>query len=371
MSKIRWAIAVESKTESWELELPTAICSCFNQLGYQASLVRDGDPKGLESDGLLFLDCSVHGNYPMYRKMLKHCGPKRPVTILWLMDPLPPDYLSCEEEAIGLNASRWRDRLGLSRTAEMSHWKKLYTFYRLRVSIYKQLSSYSFRKISRLIKHKHHGDLDWHHIRAVMENWQNVLDSYNESWVDHFVASTNQRKLFLMNRGINAHFIPFGAHEYMGRDLGLRRDILVGFLGYVKYGRRVAMLERLDKSLNDKGIPLTRLVNSGYFGEQRCEWLNRTRILVNLHNFSWNPAWIRFLMAASCGTLIVSEPMNDKHPMVDGVHYITATLDEMPETISRLLNDREKMDQITNASSLICQQELSLLSSVEKLSRLG
>jgi hypothetical protein len=110
---------------------------------------------------------------------------------------------------------------------------------------------------------------------------------------------------------------------------------------------------------------------NGCYGEQRCAWLNRTRILVSLHNYSWNPAWIRFLMAARCGTLVVSEPMNDEHPMVAGVHYIAATAEEMPAVIGKLLDNPEKICQVTSAAAYLCDHELTLPRAVEKLIAMG
>ena len=108
----------------------------------------------------------------------------------------------------------------------------------------------------------------------------------------------------------------------------------------------------------------------GCYGERRCAWLNRTRILVSLHNYSWNPAWIRFLIAAKCGTLVVSEPMNDEHPMQAGVHYVAATLAEMPEVIGELLDHPEKISRLANAAANLCNTELTLLRAVEKICRL-
>jgi hypothetical protein len=368
MSKIHCAIAVKSKTTAGDLEFPTAICSCFQQLGYKASLVRDGDRVGLEADVLLLL--VTLSDYPVYCQKLKQFGSQRPVTILWQIDPLPPEDSPPKAESAGLKASRWRDFFCLYQPADMPRWKKLFTLYRLRVWGYKQFSAPGFRKACRLIKHHRGGDFHWTHIRGVMENWQSILDSHNEGWIDHFVVSTNQRKHFLMNRGITAHFVPIGAHEYMGCDLGLQRDIIVGFLGSsMKHGRRFAMLKSLGDRLKEKGIPLTQV--KGCLGEQRCKWLNRTHILINLYNYSWSSAWIRFLMAARCRTLVVSEPMNDEHPMISGVHYISATLDEMPEVICNLLDDPVTIDRITSAAAMLCQHELTLLRAVEKLIILG
>ena len=368
MNKIRWAVAIKSKTASWELELPAAICSCFQQLGYPASLVQDGDPAGLEAEVLLLL--ITLDDYPVYCRKLKHCGSQRPVTILWQIDPLPPEDSPPEAESAGLKASRWRDIFCLYQPTDMPRWKKLCTLYRLRIWGYNKFSAPGFRKASRIIKKHRGGDFEWMHIRGIMENWQSILDSHNGGWMDHFVVSTNQRRYFLMQRGISAHFVPVGAHEYMGRDLGLRRYILVGFLGSIRKGRRAALLESLGERLKEKGIPLIQ-VEKGFYGEQRCEWLNRTRILVNLYNYSWSSAWIRFLMAANCRTLVVSEPMIDEHPMIAGVHYVAATLDEMPEVICKLLDDPAKIDRITSAAYVLCRNELTLLHAVEKLSKFG
>jgi hypothetical protein len=366
--KTRWAVAIQSKNSPLDLELATAVCRCLHQIGQSAALVQDADPAGFEGDVLLLL--TNLGNYPVYCHRLKHCGPQRPRTILWQLDPLPPEDLPMEAEAAGLKASRWRDRFHLHQSAAaMPRWKKVCTLFRMREWACKQCSAFGYRKASRLIKRSHGGDFDWPQIRGVMSNWRQIRESHSEGWVDHFVVSTNQRLRFLSGRKIPAQFIPVGAYEEMGADLGRHRDIPVGFLGSIKYGRRALMLERLSGQLKNKDILLVQVVKDCH-GERRCEWLNRTRILVSLHNYSWNPAWIRFLIAARCGTLVVSEPMNDEHPMVAGVHYIAAEVDEMPEVICRLLADSAKMRQVTAAAADLCQRELSLQRSVEKLSRL-
>jgi hypothetical protein len=106
--KNRWAVAVQSKNSPPALELPTAICRCFQQLGHPTSLVQDGDPAGFEAEVLLLLTNLV--NYPVYCHRLRRSGSQRPIIILWQMDPLPPENLPAEAEAIGLKASRWRDR---------------------------------------------------------------------------------------------------------------------------------------------------------------------------------------------------------------------------------------------------------------------
>ena len=369
MSQTRWAVAIQSKKVPLDLELSAAVCRCLQQLGHPNFLVEDGDPAGLGADVLLLL--TNLGNFPVYGRKLKSCGSRRPVTVLWQMDPLPPENLSPEAETAAFQASRWRGRFRLHPSATaLSRWKKLCTLFRFREWASKQCSAPGYRKASRLIQHNGGDDFNWAQIRGVMETWRTILDSHREGWMDHFAVSTNQRRRFLASRGIAAHFIPVGIYEEMGRDLGLPRDIPVGFLGAIKHGRRAALLEQLSRNLKKKGVPLTQVTN-GCHGEERCTWLNRTRILVSLHHYPWNPAWIRFLLAASCGTLVVSEPMNDEHPMIAGVHYIAATPEEMPGVICKLLDDPEKICQVTSAAAHLCHHELTLLNAVEQLSRLG
>ena len=369
VSQTRWAVAIQSKKVPLDLELSTAVCRCLQQLGHPTFLVEDGDPAGFAAEVLLLL--TNLGNFPVYGRRLESCGSQRPIAILWQLDPLPPENLPPEAEAAGLKAARWRDRFWLHQSAAaMPRWKKLCTLFRLREWACKQCSAPGYRKASRLMRRSSGGDFDWKQVRGVMETWRMILDSHREGWLDHFAVSTDQRRRFLASRGILAHFVPVGAYEEMGRDLGRPRDNAVGFLGAVKHGRRTALLEQLSRRLKEKGIPLTRVTN-GCHGEERCEWLNRTRILVHLHQYSWNPAWIRFLLAAQCGTLVVSEPMNDDHPMVAGVHYIAATTEEMPEVIGKLLDDPQKICQVTSAAAHLCLHELTLLRAVEKLSGLA
>jgi len=209
-------------------------------------------------------------------------------------------------------------------------------------------------------------DFDWQQVRGVMKAWAIILEAYQGKWVDVVVASTQQRQRFFAEHGIVADFVPVGAYAEAGRELGTPRDIPVVFLGTAKHGRRAAMLDQLGLFLQERGIAFRR-IESGCYGDERTALLNRTRILVNLHNYPWSPAWIRFLMAAACGTLVVSEPTEDDRPFMAGRHYVAATLEEMPDTIVRLLNDKEHCARITDEASALCRTELTLQNSVESL----
>jgi len=300
---------------------------------------------------------------------LRRNGSRRPTVMLWQMDPLPPEALDPEAERVGLAAARWKDAFRLNRSAAaMPRWKKLLTLIRLREWAYKQFSAPGYRHSWRLMRDAPgmHNDFDWQQVRGVMKAWATIREAHHEKWVDYFVASTQQRQRFLASRGIKADFVPVGAYAETGRDLGTPRDIPAVFIGSAKHGRRAAMLDELGRSLQQRGVRFQR-IEADCYGDARTALLNRTRILVNLHNYPWSPAWIRFLMAAACGTLVVSEPTEDDRPFVAGQHYVAATLKEMPDTITRLLNDPKHCDRITHAASALCRDELTLQNAVKSL----
>lgn len=371
MAQLRWAVAIHRREPGLEAELGPAICRCLYQLGHPAELVCDGDATGFDADVLL-LPVNLT-NFPEYCHRLQRGHVRRPVTVLWQMDPLPPTDLSPEAEQAGLAAARWNKVFRPKRTAAaMPRWKKLLTLIRLREWVGKQCSAPGYQRAWRLMQAtpSARGDYDWRQVRGVMENWSSLMAALADNWLDHLAVSTQQRQRFLAARGIDSAFVPVGAYEELGRELGTQRDIAVAFLGSTKHGRRAALLAEFERSLARDGVRLER-IEQDCFGEQRTALLNRTRILVNLHNYPWSPAWIRFSMAARCGALVVSEPSEDDQPFVAGRHYVACPMEEMPGTIIELLREPERCMRITQAAAELCQTELTLENSVQSLCALA
>ncbi len=350
-----------------ELELPAAVCSCLEAIGHRAFIVSDGDSEGLRADVLLLMFTA--GDFSAYRRLLNQRHSKKPTTVLWQIDPLPPDNLLPDAELFAQRAFHWREILKPHRPP-LSRVEKLRTLYRFRVWSYHKLSARSYQQIVKQVEKTDRDDVSWRDIRGPMENWHDILIGCKENWLDVIVTSTNQRRTFLNRRGITAHFVPVGAHDYMGKPLGIPRDIPIGFLGSIKNSRkknrRTRVLEKLQMRLKEKCLPLIEIQNECY-SEQRCQWLNRVRILINIYDFPWDAAWTRFLMAARCKTLVVSERTHDEHPLIPGIHYISATWEQMPEVIEELLVQPQRIDQITAAAENICRTELTLLNSVKNL----
>jgi hypothetical protein len=63
-------------------------------------------------------------------------------------------------------------------------------------------------------------------------------------------------------------------------------------------------------------------------------------VLVHLHKLPWDTPWMRWVLATSCGVLVVSEPLGDPDPLRPGVDYVEAPASEMAAAIQARLADR-------------------------------
>jgi hypothetical protein len=259
--------------------------------------------------------------------------------------------------------------VGLSSAAEpLPRWRKLITARRLRGRLYRFCSSFGYRRACNLIHSAGLADdpLDWTQIRGTMENWLDLRQGLADGWIDHVAVSTRQRQEFLAARGITAPFIAVGSCEELGGDQGLPRDLQVLFLGRVRRGPRAAKLARIEHTLRAAGIALTQITADCY-GPNRTRCLNRTRLMLHLHNHPWSPAWIRFVMAAQCGAVVVSEPAADQEPFAAETHYAAAAACELPAAIVALLDDPVRYNRLRTAATALCRDSLTMLNSVQKL----
>jgi hypothetical protein len=356
-----------------ESELASAVANALEAQGDSVRQVRDGDCAGFDADRLLLL-VNV-ANFPAYRRMLPRATVRRPRTILWQMDPLPPEETPEAVEQIGLNAAGWRDRLRagaipppastvsgqvMRLTAKFRHWT------------YKQLSRPGYtRALQAMLTGPgwRWPDVDWPQIRACFQAWHWIRSGLAEGWIDRLAVSTQQRQRFLDRRHCPSAFLPVPAYPALGHRLELTRDIDVLFLGRTRHGRRPHLWPRLHASLQHHPLRVLEITGDCY-GTARTELLNRTRVLVNLHNYPWNPAWIRFHIATLCGAAIASEPVDDTEPYAPGRDYLAASVSELPAAIARLLHDETERQHLVHSANRICQTRLTLPATMDQLRQL-
>jgi len=249
--------------------------------------------------------------YPRVCRQLVATARRRPPTLIWHTEPLPPPSAS------GLP----RPRLELRELAKI------------------------------ILRDRRATD--------VYSNFSRLRWLVRRGLPDCLVVSGRARQEFLAEQGIGAHWVPTGFSPDHGRDLALERDIDVLFLGTLEVKRRRRALKRLERA----GLHVTA-EGSWYdargWGEHRTRLLNRAKILLNLHRYAGELSGVRLILALANRCLVVSEPMYDAAPFVSGEHFVTATLEEMPQVVGHYLCHPDERNRIVAAGHRFVTEELTL-----------
>ena len=298
---------------------------CVDQLirtGFDAIGVSDGDPKGLDCDLLI-----LYGNcrrFHRYRRLLRRQSEVRPRVAVWQIDPLPPaefDRRFEKHAIVELSAS--------SRLAMLLRPIEMVANRLLCVAIARHgFGPYSDRTRG--------SGVDSTMARAALEAYGFIRNGFREKWIDDVFVSTIQKQEFLASRGIDSTFAPVGIYDTPDTDRNLERDIDVVFIGRLNKRSRWRRLARLRHEIEKRGAKML-VVENGCYGEERTALLNRTKIVLHVHKNPWDTPWIRWILAAQCGCLMVSEPLSVPRPFEPGVHYVEAPFEDLPASIEQLL----------------------------------
>jgi Glycosyl transferases group 1 len=190
-------------------------------------------------------------------------------------------------------------------------------------------------------------------------------------WLEHglpdlLVVTTREKQEFLAEQGIAAEFVPAGYHHSLGRDLDLERDIDVLFLGALDVPRRERILRRIRRA----GVEVRAVGGWGdpaFWGENRTHLLNRAKILLNLPRHPGLLSGKRMILGMANKALVISERVHLPEPYVAGEHYVSATLDAMPEAIRGYLADEGERRRITENAYRFVTEELTMSRSVSSI----
>jgi len=190
-------------------------------------------------------------------------------------------------------------------------------------------------------------------------------------WTSHglpdiLVTATLGRCEFLAERGILAHWVPLGYEPSCGQDLGLPRNIDVLFLGAPDVPRRNRLLRRLRKN----GIHVKVMgsyVDPHCWGEHRTELLNRAKILLNLARTPGEFPDLRLILGMANKALVISEPIYRSDPFVPGRHFVSASIEEMPERIRYYLTQNEERGLISEMAYQLITQDITMERSVSRI----
>jgi hypothetical protein len=183
---------------------------------------------------------------------------------------------------------------------------------------------------------------------------------------DVLVVTSEAKREFLAEIGIPCDVVPFGYHPTHGSDLRLERDIDILFLGALEVPRRKRALRRLGR----EGLEIQAVggwSDPRYWGADRARLLNRARIMLNISRHPGQYSGERLVLGMANRALVVSEPMYRPEPFVPGVHYVEATLDEMPGVMKRYLRDDRGRERVASRGHRFVTEQLRMTRSVERI----
>jgi hypothetical protein len=284
-------------------------------------------PSGLDA----VIICGPFGTMAPLIKQLAAC-PKsqRPLLVYIMTEQLPnPSLPEWWRRASGAIRSRL-DRLAYQED-ESGQWKQHPWL--------KHLASSSQR-------YRYYGDLLWMKRQGILS----VL-ALSSLWTADFLRA----------RGFDPMILPPSVIQ--GEDLKLERDIPVLWLGKTGSSRRANILKQIRSDLKARGVDMMVIdgVENPYvFGDQRTILLNRAKIVLNVLREKWDDNSMRYVLAAPCRALIVTEPTLCHSPFLPGVHLVEAPLPQLADTICHYLTHEEERLQITERAYQLIMQESGL-----------
>ncbi len=169
--------------------------------------------------------------------------------------------------------------------------------------------------------------------------------------IDAVVATSRAKVETLAERGIDAALVPLGSQPLV--DCSTERDLDALFLGDLNVPRRrraVRQLRRAGLEVATYGAWSRR----GLWEDEREQVLCRTKVMLNLSRYPGDLAGSRLLLAMRHGAAVVSEPVYRPDPYVPGVHYVEATLAEMPDAVRGLVEDGARRRELIEAGRERC-----------------
>lgn len=296
------------------------VVTAFKEMGYEVTTIGDG-PLKVTRDEVVF----VMNNFAWYprirRQLVAMPRERRPLTMTWHTEPLP------------LPSAAKFDRPGL----QLRELAKIILRDSRASDVY--TNSYYLRQLAR------------------------------SGIPDVLIVSTPSRREYLAEQGISSHWVPFGYDSTYGSDLKLTRDVDVLFLGTpddARHRQAVRYLKRKGVNVLAKGS----WTDPACWGNERTKLINRTKIFLGLQRRPGKLSGVRMLLGMANKALVIAEPMYDSSPYVEGKHFISASLEEMPEVIDHYLRHDSERERITDEAYRFVTEEVTLAKSLASIGSL-
>lgn len=194
-----------------------------------------------------------------------------------------------------------------------------------------------------------------------MSRFRNTGDyeyAYRRGWLHVLADSSAVYARLRSSLGLPTLYAPWGSTPTWYADLRLVRDIDVLWMGTRGSSRRGRLLDRTRGELRSRGVRLhmaDNVENPFIFSHVRTEYLNRSKITLNLTRAWYDDNYSRFALAASNRSLIVSEPLLPHCPDFEaGTHYVSAPIGHLAETILHYLwHEDERLRIVEQAYRMV------------------
>jgi hypothetical protein len=180
--------------------------------------------------------------------------------------------------------------------------------------------------------------------------------------LDLLVVTSSQRAAFLGQYGFCPLVAPLGYDSIYGSDLNLERTVDVAFLGNLRSPRRKKLLPPLIQELEHRGIRVEQ--RGDLYGQGRQEFLNRSKILLNILRSPQDFVGQRYILGAANKCLVISEPVQECSPFVQGRHLVIAPHAHLADTIVYYLTHPNERLAITEQAYSFVTQELTIKNQV-------
>jgi hypothetical protein len=312
----------------------------LEQIGYDPVLFFFGSPIPEDVDYLL-----TFGPYnrilPIWQNNARIALSRRPVVIHWNTEGMP-DLRIPLKVVRALGAMR-------SKIGRMGYSGSVFDHFLYSIPPVSHIDQ-SFKR------YRFHGDYEY----ACRKGWLHVLSDTSN------IYSQIRSKI-----GVPTLYAPWGASQRWYQDLGLERDLDVLWMGTKGSQRRSRILDQVLSGLKSKGLNVYIADNEEkpfIFGEERTRHLNRAKITLNITRTWYDDNFSRFTMACSNRSLVVSEPVLPHcTEFKENVHYVSAKIEELADTIVYYLEHEEERRQIVDNAYKLMMAELKFEKSLRKL----
>ncbi len=196
--------------------------------------------------------------------------------------------------------------------------------------------------------------------------------AYANGWLDLLASSSKIYADLFTKNGLPTCYVPWGTSPKWYAPLDLPRDIDVLWFGKRRTRRRNRLLDQVKDMLCSKDISFYMaddIEHPFIYGEERTHFLNRAKITLNLLPTWYDNAFpYRFHVAAGNRSMVISDPILPHCPEYQpGVHYISASLEKLVNTIRYYLDHQDERELIAENAFRLVTERMTMESSVRSL----